>query len=117
MKSVVTKRDSGLHPIWNTDYEAFMKTIGFQTKLCKPVHPFTKGKVERLVQFVKNNFMAGRVFSELTDLNCEVLRWEKYPLTASSTMKEGASVFLTGIKGKSSVLAETDITCAFIRMI
>ena len=75
MKSVVTKRGSDSHPIWNTDYEAFMKAVGFQTKLCKPVHPFTKGKVERLVQFVKNNFMAGRVFSELTDLNCEVLRW------------------------------------------
>ena len=39
-----------------------MKTVGFQTKLCKPRHLFTKGKVERLVRFVKDNFLAGRIF-------------------------------------------------------
>ena len=33
-----------------------MKNLGFETKLCKPRHPFTKGKVERLVRFVKDNF-------------------------------------------------------------
>lgn len=43
MKSIVTCRDSDGHPVWSRDYEAFMKTIGFTTKLCKPRHPFTKG--------------------------------------------------------------------------
>lgn len=75
MKSVVTGRDSEGKPIWNKDYEAFMRAIGFQTKLCKPRHPFTKGKVERLVRFVKNNFMAGRPFSNITELNYDVLSW------------------------------------------
>lgn len=46
-----------------------MKTVGFQTKLCKPRHPFTKGKVERLVRFAKENFLVGRVFWNITDLN------------------------------------------------
>ena len=62
MKSVVIKRDSDGSPIWNHDYEVFMKTIGFETRLCKAYHPFTKGKVERLIQFVKGNFLAGRCF-------------------------------------------------------
>ena len=62
MKSVVTGRNSEGHPLWNKEYEQFMDTIGFDTKLCKPRHPFTKGAVERLVRFVKGNFMAGRVF-------------------------------------------------------
>ena len=75
MKSVVTGRDVDGHPIWQIDYEMFMKTVGFSTKLCKVRHPFTKGKVERLIRFVKGNFLAGRIFNELTDLNYEALNW------------------------------------------
>lgn len=75
MKSIVTGRDSYGHPVWNRDYEAFMDTVGFSTRLCRPRHPFTKGGVERLVRFVKENFMAGRVFGNITDLNIEAVRW------------------------------------------
>ena len=75
MKSVVVGRDDEGHPIWQKDYELFMGNLGFSTKLCKPRHPFTKGSVERLVRFVKENFVIGRVFTELTDLNYEAIRW------------------------------------------
>ena len=75
MKSVVIRRDDFGHPIWHPEYESFMKTIGFSTKLCKPRHPFTKGAVERLVQYVKGNFLPGRVFSSITTLNYEARRW------------------------------------------
>ena len=75
MKSVVLRRDSEGRPVWQPDYEEFMGTIGFQTKLCKPRHPFTKGKVERLIRFVKDNFLAGRVFWNVTDLNYAALEW------------------------------------------
>jgi transposase len=75
MKSVVIKRDFDGNPIWQKDYEDFMKTVGFQTKLCKPRHPFTKGKVERLVRFVKENFLVGRSFLDITDLNQSALDW------------------------------------------
>ena len=75
MKSVVIRRDSMGHPVWQKDYESFMKAIGFKTKLCKPRHPFTKGKVERLVRFVKDNFIAGRRFWNYSDLNAEALDW------------------------------------------
>lgn len=75
MKSVVTRRDSAGQPVWQKDYESFMKTVGFKTKLCKPRHPFTKGKVERLVRFVKDNFIAGRRFWNYSDLNAEALDW------------------------------------------
>lgn len=51
MKSVVLHRDLEGHPVWRKDYEAFMKPLGFGIKLCKPRHPFTKDKVERLVRF------------------------------------------------------------------
>lgn len=75
MKSVVIRRDQDGRPVWQKDYEQFMRTVGFQTKLCKPRHPFTKGKVERLVRFVKDNFLAGRVFWNVTDLNYDALEW------------------------------------------
>ena len=75
MKSIVIRRDLEGHPVWQKDYEAFMKVLGFETKLCKPRHPFTKGKVERLIRFVKGNFLADRVFSNITDLNRQALEW------------------------------------------
>lgn len=66
MKSVVIKRDPDGNPIWQHDYEEFMNVVGFKTKLCKPRHPFTKGKVERLIRFVKENFLADRIFGTIT---------------------------------------------------
>ena len=42
MKSVILHRDLEGHPVWQKDYETFMKTIGFETKLCKPRQPFNE---------------------------------------------------------------------------
>ena len=75
MKSVVIRRDVEGKPVWQADYAQLMACVGFNTKLCKPRHPFTKGKVERLVRFVKNNFLAGREFSDITQLNVDALLW------------------------------------------
>ena len=75
MKSVVLRRDADGHPVWQKDYELFMGNLCFETKLCKPRHPFTKGAVERLVRYVKDNFIAGREFTEITDLNYQALNW------------------------------------------
>ena len=75
MKSVVDHRDLEGYPVWNKDYEVFMRTVGFQTKLCKPRHPFTKGKVERLIRYVKENFLAGRSFWNVTHMNREAMDW------------------------------------------
>ena len=75
MKSVVLHRDAEGKPVWQADYAAFMACVGFKTKLCKPRHPFTKGKVERLIRFVKDNFLAGRTFDNVTQLNASALEW------------------------------------------
>ena len=75
MKSVVLCRDTEGHPVWQKDYELFMGNVGFETKLCRPRHPFTKGAVERLVRYVKDNFIAGRIFTEITDLNYQAINW------------------------------------------
>lgn len=72
MKSVVLHRDLEGHPVWQKDYESFMQVLDFETKLCKPRH---KSKVERLVRFVKDNFLADRVFCDFTDLNWQAQEW------------------------------------------
>lgn len=75
MRSVVNGRDSQGHPLWNAEYATFMDAAGFTTRLCKPRHPYTKGKVERLIRHVKENFLAGRRFWNLNDLNEAALDW------------------------------------------
>lgn len=75
MKSVVIRRNEDGNPVWQKDYAEFMNTVGFETTLCKPRHPFTKGAVERLVRFVKENFIVGRTFHDLSDLNAQALEW------------------------------------------
>ena len=75
MKSVTTGRDSHNLPIWNSTYASFQELVGFHTELCKVAHPFTKGSVERLVRFVKENFVAGRKFYNVNDLNSAALQW------------------------------------------
>lgn len=75
MRSAVVRRGADGRPVWQADYEAFMRCVGFETRLREPYHPYTKGKVERLVRFAKGNFVAGRTFSDITDLNAQALEW------------------------------------------
>lgn len=69
MKSVVVGRDLDGRPVWQRDHAEFTGCVGFRTRLCRPRHPFTKGKVGRLIMLVKGNFLAGRGFTDITALN------------------------------------------------
>lgn len=75
MKSVVVRRDLDGRPVWQRDYAEFMGCVGFRTRLCKPRHPFTRGKVERLIRFVKGNFLAGRDFTDITAPDEDAALW------------------------------------------
>ncbi len=58
MKTVVLERDAygeGRHRLHQSFYQ-FSKTMGFLPKLCRPYRPQTKGKVERMVRYVRDNF-------------------------------------------------------------
>ncbi len=89
MASVSNKRDGYGHPIFNPNYDTFQKLLDFETKMCKPYHPFTKGAAERLVQYVKQNFVIGCHFDNLTDLNNQVFRWCKYK---NSILQKGKQI-------------------------
>ena len=74
MKTVVTGREAG-KVLWNTQFADFAAEMGFVPKVCQVKRPQTKGKVERLVRYVKENFFPGRSFSDLEDLNRQALEW------------------------------------------
>ena len=73
MKSVSFGRDAAGNVIYNHD--TFQHLLGFRTELCHVAHPFTKGTVERLVRYVKENFIQGREFINVSDLNARALGW------------------------------------------
>ncbi len=76
MKQVVVKRmlkqsDSEL----NKQFEDFAGFYGFKPVLCRPYRGQTKGKVERTVRYVRENFMVGIQYHSLSDLNGQAKHW------------------------------------------
>jgi transposase len=76
MKQVVVKRllrqkDSTM----NSQFEDFAGFYGFKPMLCRPYRGQTKGKVERTVSFLRDNFMTGVRYDGLNDLNHQALVW------------------------------------------
>jgi len=53
----------------------FASHYGITIKTHQPRRPRTKGKVERMVDYIKDNFLNGRSFSGLNDLNTQGLHW------------------------------------------
>lgn len=56
-------------------FEEFVKEMGYSVILCRPRDPQTKGKVENCVRYVKENFLAGYVFTGIDSMNSAALRW------------------------------------------
>jgi transposase len=85
MKTVVIERDAygeGKHKLKQSFYQ-FSKGMGFLPKLCKPYRPQTKGKVERMVRYVRDNFYrplatklaASDLHLDVETANIECRRW------------------------------------------
>lgn len=60
---------------WNETFLDFAEHYGFTPKTCRPYRPQTKGKVERMVAYAKDNFLNGRAFYDLNDLNAKAYHW------------------------------------------
>lgn len=70
MKQVRLSRDR-----WNPLFLDFANCHGFAPKTHRPFRPRTKGKVERAIHYLKNNFLAGRSFADLAELNAQARHW------------------------------------------
>lgn len=76
MKQVVVKRmmkqsESEL----NKQFEDFAGFYGYKPILCRPYRGQTKGKVERTVRYVRENFMVGVKYNSLEHLNSQAHAW------------------------------------------
>jgi transposase len=53
----------------------FAHHYGFTPKTHRVRRPRTKGKVERMVDYLKDNFVLGREFADLADINAQCRHW------------------------------------------
>ncbi len=68
--------DENIGDIILTDtFRKYTDSRSFQMHFCRKSDPESKGKVENVVKYVKNNFLYNRVFYELEELNKETLAW------------------------------------------
>lgn len=56
-------------------FRAYAKEVGFNLHFCRKADPQSKGKVENLVKYIKQNFLYNRTFHNIETLNDEALAW------------------------------------------
>ena len=61
--------------IFTHEFANYLQKRAFKIYMCRKSDPESKGKVENVVGFVKNNFAHNRVFHNLDKLNEQALRW------------------------------------------
>lgn len=76
LKSGVT--DSNFYePVFQKEYKRLADHYGCLLSPCRPYQPQEKGKVESGIKYVKNNFFAGRKFSNNEEMNNQLEKWLK----------------------------------------
>jgi transposase len=60
---------------WNRLFMDFAGHYGFTPMTHRIRRPRTKGKVERMVAYVRDSFLKGRSFADFDDLNAQALHW------------------------------------------
>lgn len=56
-------------------FQRYVQQENFQAIFCRKADPQTKGKVENVVKYVKNNFLRGRTYSTIDTLNEQAIQW------------------------------------------
>jgi transposase len=60
---------------FNPRFLAFAAHYLFDPSPCNVKSPHEKGRVERIIRYVKNNFLAGRTFPSVSDINQQGFTW------------------------------------------
>jgi transposase len=63
--------------IYTEDFKYFIQEQEIKMYVCRPADPETKGKIENLIKYVKNNFLSIREFKSAAEANVSVLKWLK----------------------------------------
>ncbi|MFI5193757.1 MAG: IS21 family transposase, partial [Chitinophagales bacterium] len=56
-------------------FRTYSRQCGFKLHFCRKADPESKGKIENVVKYVKQNFLYNRPFSDIETLNQEALAW------------------------------------------
>jgi transposase len=88
-KVVVIGRDGGGRPVFNSRFLDFSLRVGMDITLCRPRRAQTKGRVERTIKYVRDNFWPTARFADLEDLNQQVLVWVA---TVADVRKHGTTL-------------------------
>lgn len=59
------------------EFMQFTDSHPFEAVFCRKADPESKGKVENVVKYVKNNFLKGRIFYDIDSLQADALSWLK----------------------------------------
>lgn len=95
---VVTVSENYGDVIHTYEFEKLRQDLKFRIYLCRAADPETKGKVESVVKFIKQNFLANRVYADDEILNTCALDWLDRTGNAkihSTTKRVPAEMFLT----------------------
>jgi len=74
MKNVVIKKLLGVVE-WNPTFSAFCAHYSFKPVTTPAYSPWVKGKIERPIQYVRERFWRGYVFTDLVQTNKDILNW------------------------------------------
>lgn len=83
--------------IYTCEFERFKQTMGFQVWLCRAGDPESKGRIEAFVKYLKRNFAANRLFTDLNTWNQCCEDWLERTANSKihgTTKKVPAAVFL-----------------------
>ena len=76
MKQIIdTPRTQKKDAVVQASFQDFADHFGFDVVACPAYWPRAKGKVERAILYIKRSFLEGRSFTDLDDLNAQLVTW------------------------------------------
>ena len=75
MKTAVIGEDADGTVVYNPSLVAMLDHYGSAPKACKAYRAKTKGKVERPLRYIRQDFFLGRTFRNMDDLNAQFAQW------------------------------------------
>ena len=61
--------------LYTEKFESYRQYAGFSVRLCRGNDPQSKGKIERVIGYIKNHFLSCRRYQGISQLNSDGLLW------------------------------------------
>lgn len=72
--ALISENNDGTFKL-SKDFEKYVSEVEFNPIFCKPYDPESKGKIEAVVKFVKDNFAKHRIFKDIESFNTSFFKW------------------------------------------